>query len=186
MKTEKGINLQATFLILACLTFFLTGMTIYFFSDVAKCYKVLQESTQKYYQAEFYISEFLDATDYLSEQSKFYIVNQNKENLDNYLYELTKKVRRQISVAKLNEITNGDEISSEENPAYEYLMEALNTVNNQQNDVSALQEKLITDPDSVDVHDVTIAMQKARMSLNLAQTVIDRLVTDWNEITTTR
>jgi flagellar hook-basal body complex protein FliE len=24
------------------------------------------------------------------------------------------------------------------------------------------------------------------MSLNLAQTVIDRLVTDWNEITTTR
>lgn len=125
MKTEKGVNLQATFVILACLTFFLTGMTIYFFSDVAKCYKVLQESTQKYYQAEFYISEFLDATDYLSEQSKFYIVNQDKENLDNYLYELTKKVRRQISVAKLNEITNGDEISSEESPAYEYLMEAL-------------------------------------------------------------
>ena len=125
MKAEKGVNLQATFVILASLTFFLTGMTIYFFSVVAKCYKVLQESTQKYYQAEFYISEFLDATDYLSEQSKFYIVNQDKENLDNYLYELTKKVRRQISVAKLNEITNGDEISSEESPAYEYLMEAL-------------------------------------------------------------
>ena len=52
--------------------------------------------------------------------------------------------------------------------------------------LSKLQEQLITDPDSVDVHDVTIAMQKARMSLNLAQTVIDRLVTDWNEITTTR
>ena len=67
-----------------------------------------------------------------------------------------------------------------------YLLQGLNTVNSQQNDVSKLQEQLITDPDSVDVHDVTIAMQKARMSLNLAQTVIDRLVTDWNEITTTR
>lgn len=68
----------------------------------------------------------------------------------------------------------------------EYLLEAVNTVNTQQNDVTKLQEKLITSPDEVDIHDVTIAMSKARMSLNLAQTVIDRLVTGWNEITTTR
>ena len=67
-----------------------------------------------------------------------------------------------------------------------YLLDALNTVNSQQLDVTAVQEKLITDPDDVDIHDVTIAMAKARQSLNLAQTVIDRLVTGWNEITTTR
>ncbi|MCR4742033.1 MAG: flagellar hook-basal body complex protein FliE [Treponema sp.] len=67
-----------------------------------------------------------------------------------------------------------------------YLLEAVNNVNSNQNNVSSLQEKLITNPDEVDVHDVTIAMSKARMSLNLAQTVIDRLVTDWNEISTTR
>ena len=68
----------------------------------------------------------------------------------------------------------------------DYLLQGLDTVNTQQNDVAKLQEQLMTDPDSVEVHDVTIAMQKARLSLNLAQTVIDRLVTDWNEITTTR
>ena len=68
----------------------------------------------------------------------------------------------------------------------DYLLESLEAVSTQQNDVSKIQEQLITDPDSVDVHDVTIAMQKVRMSLNLAQTIIDRLVTDWNEITTTR
>lgn len=68
----------------------------------------------------------------------------------------------------------------------DYLFEAVNTVNSHQNNVSSLQEKLITDPDSVDVHDVTIAMSKARSSLNLAQTVIDRLITSWNEISTTR
>ena len=67
-----------------------------------------------------------------------------------------------------------------------YLLDALSTVNNQQMDVTAVQEKLITDPDDVDIHDVTIAMAKARQSLNLAQTVIDRLVSGWNEITTTR
>lgn len=68
----------------------------------------------------------------------------------------------------------------------DYLFEAVNTVNSHQNNVTSLQEKLITDPDSVDVHDVTIAMSKARSSLNLAQTVIDRLITSWNEISTTR
>lgn len=68
----------------------------------------------------------------------------------------------------------------------DYLMDAMNTVNSQQIAVNDLQEKIITDPDDVDIHDVTIAMSKARMSLNLAQTVIDRLVSGWNEITTTR
>ena len=67
-----------------------------------------------------------------------------------------------------------------------YLMEALNSVNGSQLDVSAVQEKLITNPDEVDIHDVTIAMSKARMSLNLAQNVIDRITTSWNEITTMR
>jgi len=62
----------------------------------------------------------------------------------------------------------------------------MNSVNSQQNSVSQLQEKVITDPDSVDIHDVTIAMSKARMSLELTQNVINTLVTSWNEITTTR
>lgn len=68
----------------------------------------------------------------------------------------------------------------------EYLLEAVNSVNDNQLAVDQLQQDLITKPDEVDIHDVTIAMSKARMSLNLAQTVIDRLVTGWNEITTTR
>lgn len=67
-----------------------------------------------------------------------------------------------------------------------YLLDALESVNTQQLDVTKVQEKMITDPDDVNVADVTIAMAKARMSLNLAQTVIDRLVSGWNEITTTR
>lgn len=76
--------------------------------------------------------------------------------------------------------------SSQSKSFQSYLLDALSTVNSQQMDVTAVQEKLITDPDDVDIHDVTIAMAKARQSLNLAQTVIDRLVSGWNEITTTR
>lgn len=67
-----------------------------------------------------------------------------------------------------------------------YLVNAVSEMNNQQNEVSHVQEKLITDPDSVDIHDVTTAMAKAQMSLSLAQTVIDRLITGWNELSTNR
>ncbi len=68
----------------------------------------------------------------------------------------------------------------------EYLSEAFSAMNRQQNDVDTISQKLITDPDSVDIHDVTTAMAKAQMSMTLAKTVVDRLVTGWNEITTTR
>ncbi|MCR5724205.1 MAG: flagellar hook-basal body complex protein FliE [Treponema sp.] len=66
------------------------------------------------------------------------------------------------------------------------LLEAVSAMNEQQLDVGRVEQQLITDPDSVDVHDVVTSMAKAQMSLSLAQTVIDRLVTGWNEISTTR
>ena len=68
----------------------------------------------------------------------------------------------------------------------DYLLNAMQKMNDQQVDVTNLEQKLVTDPDSVDIQDVTVAVAKARMSLNLAQTVIDRIVTGWSEITTTR
>lgn len=67
-----------------------------------------------------------------------------------------------------------------------YLFGAMEEMNSQQVHVSEIQEKLITDPDSVDIHDVTTAMAKAQMSLNLAHTVIDRLISGWQELSTTR
>ncbi|MCR5289595.1 MAG: flagellar hook-basal body complex protein FliE [Treponema sp.] len=67
-----------------------------------------------------------------------------------------------------------------------YLLDAVNKMNDQQLDVSAMEQQLITDPDSVDIHDVTTAMAKAQMSLSLAQSVIDRILTGWSEISTTR
>lgn len=67
-----------------------------------------------------------------------------------------------------------------------YLLNAVEYVNGKQMASAENVEKMITDPESIDIHDVTIAMAEASMSLSLAQTVIDRLVGAWNEITTTR
>lgn len=67
-----------------------------------------------------------------------------------------------------------------------YILDAVNAVNEKQLDVNRIEQKLVTDPESVDIHDVTTAMAKAQMSLSLAQTVIDRLLTGWSELQTTR
>lgn len=76
--------------------------------------------------------------------------------------------------------------SSVSRPFESYLLDAMQFVNNKQISSSEIAEKFILDPDSVDVHEVTTAMAEASLSLNLAQKVIDGLVKDWNEISTTR
>ena len=67
-----------------------------------------------------------------------------------------------------------------------YLLDAINYVNEKQQAYTDITEQLIIDPDSVDVHDVTTAMAEANLSLSIAQNVIDRLTKAWTEITTTR
>ncbi|OJF77529.1 MAG: flagellar hook-basal body complex protein FliE [Treponema sp. CETP13] len=68
----------------------------------------------------------------------------------------------------------------------DYLLDAVNYVNNKQIASSAMTEKVATDPDSVDVHDVTIAMAEANLSLSMAQTVIDKLTSAWETISSGR
>lgn len=86
-----------------------------------------------------------------------------------------------------------DAAPSRENPGIanrttfdNYLLDAVNYVNGKQLAVSDLAQRAVTDPDSVDPHDVTIAMAQANLSLNLAQNVISRLTQAWNEITSGR
>jgi flagellar hook-basal body complex protein FliE len=102
--------------------------------------------------------------------------------------ELTRTNSAHAGTASLSSFADSAAVSSEKKlGTFEsYLVDAVSAMNSQQLDVNTIQEKLITDPDSVDVHDVTTAMAKAQMSLSLAQTVIDRIITGWNEISTTR
>lgn len=107
-------------------------------------------------------------------------------------FQMTRTDPAHVGSAKLSSIIPGQESTNQiqnqkEFGTFEsYLVNAVSDMNNQQLEVGRVQEKLITDPDSVDIHDVTTAMAKAQMSLSLAQTVIDRLVTGWNELSTNR
>jgi flagellar hook-basal body complex protein FliE len=66
------------------------------------------------------------------------------------------------------------------------MLRALDKVSGDQQKAGALIETAIINPEAVDIHDVTIAQAEAAMSLNIARTVLNRLVQDWKDIINTR
>lgn len=62
------------------------------------------------------------------------------------------------------------------------LVQGLEAASSAQLDAGYLAEKVVSDPTSVEAHDVTLAMAKANMSLSIAKSVIDRTITSFREI----
>jgi len=62
------------------------------------------------------------------------------------------------------------------------LMQALDAVNGEQQKAMSMTEELITSPDSVNVHDVTIALASANLSISIAKAVLDRAIRAYQEI----
>jgi flagellar hook-basal body complex protein FliE len=68
----------------------------------------------------------------------------------------------------------------------EVMLQALDKVSGDQQFADGLAQRAITDPDSVDIHDITIAQAKASMSLNITRNILSRLVQGWRDIINTR
>jgi flagellar hook-basal body complex protein FliE len=62
------------------------------------------------------------------------------------------------------------------------LKAALGETNNLQQGLTDITQAYLTDPESVDVHDVTIAMSKANMSLEITKAVVDGALKAYNNI----
>ncbi len=84
-----------------------------------------------------------------------------------------------------NHIGIQDSAEKSETSAEEFtnaLRNALGETNNLQNAVTDITQAYLTDPESVDVHDVTIAMSKANMSLEITKAVVDGALKAYNNI----
>lgn len=68
----------------------------------------------------------------------------------------------------------------------EVLKKAFDEVNDQQVIADEMTQKLVFDPNSVDVHDVMIAAEKARMSLTFTKAMTDGFVRAYRELTQLR
>jgi flagellar hook-basal body complex protein FliE len=66
------------------------------------------------------------------------------------------------------------------------IIQSLDDVNQLQRDHEELSIQAAIDPDSVDTHDITIALAKANTALNITKAVVDRVVQAYREITTVR
>ncbi|MBN2509636.1 MAG: flagellar hook-basal body complex protein FliE [Spirochaetales bacterium] len=62
------------------------------------------------------------------------------------------------------------------------MSEALHGVNDLQQESLRLNQQMLLDPDSVDAHDVTIAMGKANMALQITKSVVDNALKAYREI----
>lgn len=67
-------------------------------------------------------------------------------------------------------------------PFADLVFGALNKVSNSQLLASEQEQQSLLNPDSVDVHEVTIAMAKANMALGITKAVLDRSVQAYKEI----
>lgn len=66
------------------------------------------------------------------------------------------------------------------------LLKAMDGVNASQNKSDQMVQQMLVEPDSVDAQDVTIAMAEANMTLNIARTILTRVVTAWKDVINTR
>jgi flagellar hook-basal body complex protein FliE len=68
----------------------------------------------------------------------------------------------------------------------EVMLRSLDQVSSLDVFASDLAQRAITEPDSVDAHDITIAQAKASMALDISRDILSRLVQGWKDIINTR
>jgi len=64
----------------------------------------------------------------------------------------------------------------------ELFLKALDDVNTLQMQPYQLTEKMLTDPESVDIHDITLASAKANLALSMTKEFIERVIRAYKEI----
>jgi flagellar hook-basal body complex protein FliE len=66
------------------------------------------------------------------------------------------------------------------------LIGALGNVNDSQITSMDLTQRMVTKPDSVNVHDVTIALAEANLALSMTKAIVDRALAAYREIINVR
>ena len=66
------------------------------------------------------------------------------------------------------------------------MLQALDKVSGAQLNASAMQKEAIINPESVDIHDITIAQAEAGMALDITRNILSRVVQSWRDLINTR
>ena len=90
--------------------------------------------------------------------------------------------------ANISELGNriGAEAVTRSGSFEDTMLKSLDRVSSYQQFASNLIEASIIDPESVDVHDLTIAQSQASLALNITRNILSRVVQGWRDIINTR
>jgi flagellar hook-basal body complex protein FliE len=80
------------------------------------------------------------------------------------------------------ETAAADQAGGAERSFGDLLMGALGGVNDKQLTAMQLSQKMVTDPKSVNVEDVTIALADANLALSMTKAIVDRALAAYREI----
>lgn len=71
-------------------------------------------------------------------------------------------------------------------PFSQVLFDAVNQTGSLENDYDDLENQMVLNPEKVDVHEVMIASEKARMSLSFLKSITEKAMKAYNDIMTLR
>jgi flagellar hook-basal body complex protein FliE len=87
-----------------------------------------------------------------------------------------------LHIAGIGETAAAEKNAGIEGKFGQMLMSALGGVNDSQLTAMDLSQKMITDPSTVNVEDVTIAIADANLALSMTKAVVDRALAAYREI----
>ncbi len=67
-------------------------------------------------------------------------------------------------------------------PFSQVLLDAVNQTDAMENDYDDLEKEMVLNPEKVDVHEVMIASEKARMSLSFLKSITEKAMKAYNDI----
>lgn len=93
------------------------------------------------------------------------------------------KVTNPKHISASNEVRNADHL---EKSFAEVLENAVVDLNDLQHNAHNMLNLMITNPESVNAHDVSIALTKAEVSMHFFKSIADRVITAYRELTNIR
>ena len=122
MKKHNGIQLRSINAVIIILAAVLSLSLLLAGYRTIRGYLTMQEATEDYVASQQDASNLQSGSDYLTEQVRAFVVTGDRQNLDNYFWEIRENRRRDIALEHLEESMAGT-------PSYGYLSAAL-TVSN--------------------------------------------------------
>ncbi len=71
-------------------------------------------------------------------------------------------------------------------PFAQVLFNAVENVNQLQQNADELEEKMAVSPEEVDIHEVMIASEKARLGITFMKTIVEKAIRAYNDLVTMR